>query len=254
MKHIVKKAKEPEEFTDWKHQEHDTLEVCYNKHVKPADCAWNHLPSNMPDVPENKIVYYTKTKLKAELLDEQGFICAFCMEKLENNAYCTLDHLVPKSDNARDNTFNYYNLLVACSGINDESGNKKLKDDLRHCNNKKGNYPIKVSPLDPICEQKFNFTIDGNIYPNNENDIDAITTIGILGLSSPILVRKRKEAIDRKIYPNLPTIDKYGNIIENSGSINNEDAKELLGTIDQKLNSAFEPFCMAIKYVLENNF
>ncbi|HMR86545.1 MAG TPA: TIGR02646 family protein [Saprospiraceae bacterium] len=250
MKYIVKKNPEPKEFTDWKEQERETLESCYSREIRPAESAWIELKSNLPNYEEEGICYYSTKQLKAELLDEQGFICAFCMEKLENNSQCSIDHLKPKSENPSENTFDYYNLLAVCEGKN--PSDKPLKEDLRHCNNKKEDKSIEISPLEFSCEENFIFDAMGNIYSNNQENINAINTIERLGLKSPILVKKRKEAIERTLYPDLPTIDDNGRLITKNRIINRNDVLELLTTIDQKVENEYNPYCMAIKCVLEN--
>ncbi len=250
MKYIMKKS-EPSEFAEWKEQEKDNLESCYKrpKEDKPSECAWNNLPSNLPINAEEGIIYYSKKQLKGELLDEQGLICAFCTDKLENNHHCTIDHLQPKSENPRENTFDYFNLLAVCEGKNPSE--TPLKGDLRHCNNKKDNNPIEVSPLEPTCEENFIFDAFGKIYPNPEENENAANTIEKLGLNSPILVRKRKEEIDRILFPFTVEFDDNRNIIESIRQITRQEALSILTTIDQRSGNQFKPFCITIKQVLQ---
>lgn len=254
MKFIVKKYPEPIDFVEWKEQEKEALESCYKKPKvdKPSECAWNHLPSNLPDNAEKGIKYYSKKQLKDEILDEQGFICAFCMNKLENNYQCTLDHLKPKSANPTENTFDYYNLLAVCEGKNPLT--KPLKDDLRHCNNKKEDKLIEISPLELDCEEKFIFDAVGNIYPKIETDQASINTIKILGLDSIYMVNLRKDAIERILYPDQPELDEKGNLIKSNRLITSTEAQNHLQSIDRKSENKFHPFCLAIKCILENFF
>ena len=154
MRHIVKNA-EPQDFIKWKIQEKDHLEFCYQKSEGAADCAWSHLPSNDPESPEEDITYFSKKSLKDGLLNEQGFICAFCMAGLQNDHSCTIDHLQPKTIDPRNNTFEYQNLLGSCSGIPDVATRLQYKEELRHCNNKKEDHLIYIS---------FRFNLSKKIY------------------------------------------------------------------------------------------
>ncbi len=245
MKFITKND-EPQEFIDWKVQEKGRLEQCYMRESKAADCAWEHLPSNLPQLEEDGIIYYTKTKLKENLLNEQGHICAFCMNRLDNDSKCTIDHWVPKSQDARRYTFDYQNLLAACSGTKDDKG-RQIKPEDRYCNNKKDDKPIEkngisivITPLQDDCEDKFIFAMDGKIYGVDEM---ANHTIALLGLDSHILIRARKNAIYKYSYSN--PMSKL--------SLNSSDEiQQKLANLKTTKKGKYEPFCVAIEQVLRN--
>lgn len=247
MKHIVKNE-EPVEFTAWKDQEAASLELCYEREKGAAKCAWYLLPSNEPEIPEDGITYFSKKMLKDALLEEQGGICAFCMAGLENNHHCTFDHLQPKENNPRNNTFDYQNLLACCSGIVTEGAALNYKEDLRHCNNKKEDKTIPITPLMVDCESKFLYTIDGVVLPAHENDDQTITTIERLGLNSKILEKRRKDTIYHYLYPDVPTEDKTNP----PRRITKEEAKTKIAELSQKSNARFSPFVMAVIQVLES--
>lgn len=195
---IQKKPETLQKLEDWKEQENDVLEFYYNSN--DATSAWNHLPSSPPRKPEQNVFYYSKSELKGELLKEQFFICAYCMDRLEQDHKCTIDHVVPKSINARLYTFDYNNLVATCSGsavIERDGKGRRINAANRHCNNKKAEQDILVSPLQEGCAEKFTFTEEGEILGN---DVDANLTIEVLGLDCEKLIIARRNAIRSVIY------------------------------------------------------
>ena len=150
----------------------------------------------------------------------------------------------------------YQNLLASCKGsvrIEDSDGKRqrprRIKENLRHCNNKKDESPIRVSPLDIDCESRFKFTVDGHIYPASEGDEEAIQTIHVLGLDSIILVRKREAAIDRVLYPDPP--DEEGK--RSNRLISKEEGLAKIEELWKRIDNRYEPFCAAIIQVIEQN-
>jgi len=255
MKFIQKQEREPVEFTKWKRQEEEVLDSYYKREVGAAKLAFEHLASSPPPQADPGIHYYSKQQLKDSLLDEQGFLCAYCMRGLINDSSCTIDYLKPKSSNPRENTFHYHNLLSSCSGSVSKRGRLgnhgvgyHLKEDLRHCNNKKGEKSIPISPLNSLCESRFIFSISGEILPAFGDDWEAIQTIELLGLNSSLLVRQRASAIERMLYPDLP--DNEGNLTNRL--ISREEGLKKVSQLRKKgMNNRYEPFCIALIYVIE---
>ena len=85
----------------------------------------------------------------------------------------------------------YQNLHVSCQ--------KRLEPgEPHHCGTLKGGWfdeDLLVSPLDPGCEARFRFSLDGAIYPHNPQDDAARTTISKLGLDIDKLRALRKAAL-----------------------------------------------------------
>jgi hypothetical protein len=119
---------------------------------------------------------------------------------------------------------------------------------LRHCNNKKDDHPISISPLDLSCQQRFGFSLEGEIFPIIETDIEAIDTIQKLGLDSKILERRRKEVIQNYLYPDLP----FEGHIKSNRLITKEEALNKIQELTQKKNGEFVPFVTAVIKILEN--
>ena len=67
-----------------------------------------------------------KNKLRQSLLQDQGYICAYCMSAIENNAKSTkIEHYVPRNDS---NEMKYKNLLAVCYGGEGSSDKQQTCD------------------------------------------------------------------------------------------------------------------------------
>jgi uncharacterized protein (TIGR02646 family) len=117
-----------------------------------------------------------KGDLLKALLEEQGYICAYCMQTInENNS--SIEHIIGQSftDENGDklgekNQLNYENLLAVCEG-------KSCKDNL-HCDKSRANYqkdrPLFASPLQHKIIQNIKFSEKGLIYYKDFLEIEEI--------------------------------------------------------------------------------
>ena len=163
---------------------------------KIAGATYEDLVKNHRDI-------YEVTRLS--LAEEQGYICCYCGQRISGFERTQIEHIFPKGTAAYGRMQLDYetNLLASCDG-----GKYRRKvdssipaDDL-HCDTKKSQDPIPVTPLNQTCEDKFLFNIDGDILGIGS---DAEATIEILNLKSPMLKNMRKAAIDN--YTLFPPID-----------------------------------------------
>ncbi len=129
-----------------------------------------------------------KEDLRKALLEEQGYICAYCMNRIENDRSITkIEHFKPQTK-FLELELVYKNLLAVCKG-----GEGKPKY-LQHCDTKKGDELITINPLDKSCERLVKFTSGGFVFSNDpiiEKDL-----IEVLNLNIDILVDQRKVVID----------------------------------------------------------
>ncbi|MBF0144325.1 MAG: TIGR02646 family protein [Magnetococcales bacterium] len=166
MKYICK-GSPPKQFTDW---------------LATANDAWK---------PEFDSMYSNiKTPLKQSLMKEQGYICCYCERRLrENDSH--VEHFKPQK-NFKKYALDYGNMLCSCQL-------ELARGEPRHCGNSKGDWfdeKLLISPLDPNCERKFRYTVDGKILPADNQDAAAMETIKALGLDLEKLNKLRKAAID----------------------------------------------------------
>jgi hypothetical protein len=118
------------------------------------------------------------TDLEAALLAEQGYLCAYTGRRIGKDSY-HMEHVKP-------------NRSVPCL-YGAEAKKNFPKPDEEH---------LFVSPLNPSCEQRFNFTAQGIIKPTSDSDEAAKRTIEKLNLNEPReLVPLREAAIDGALKP-----------------------------------------------------
>ena len=108
-----------------------------------------------------------KPMILKDLLEEQGYICAYCMRKIdEKNA--TLEHLIGQNYTdeqgakiGKKEDTNYLNMLAVCKG------NSCLKD--LHCDKSRSKFQARrallfISPLNKSQMQNIKFSHSGVIY------------------------------------------------------------------------------------------
>jgi uncharacterized protein (TIGR02646 family) len=79
-----------------------------------------------------------KDVIKQQLLDEQGYCCAYCTRSItiEN---MKLEHWSPQSISPPDRSLEYSNMLGCCPGV-------LYNGTFRHCDTSKGGTPITFDP------------------------------------------------------------------------------------------------------------
>lgn len=174
------------------------------------------------------------TNLRAELLSEQGYICCYCMARIEDWS-SHIEHFVPRvasklrphAIDTQDLELSYDNMLMSCNG---EHG------DGAHCGRCKDceDSPMLLSPTDPAIEEVFTYGIDGSIDGTSP---EAMTSIRILNLNTLQLRRHRRSAIH------------MSELFEDTGR-STEDAIFYYGSKD--LDGYYSPFCMSVIYCLKN--
>lgn len=105
MKHINILEEAPHAFAQWLEDHQDAIS---NK-IQDANVTGNHLWAYFKANPE---IY---AALKQKLLENQGFICCYCGQRIEKNHYTTIEHLLAKSTH-KNLTLQLSNLLASCKG------------------------------------------------------------------------------------------------------------------------------------------
>lgn len=217
MKYIQKTTCEPSLFIAWKIDHATTINTLNNN----ATVLWDYFGKNHGGV---------KIDLKEQLCQDQGFICCYCMQRICNDDQTVIEHLEAKSNDPLNLTFDFSNLLASCHG---EARTPKPK--VMHCDGSKGPDSIAIHPLMPDCETFFKFTSEGEIIGDNTPATD---TINLLGLDVQKLKLLRKSAID----------DELANTATRDAAI------KRVNELTQKQSSHFTPFCVALIYILKDEF
>ncbi|OJT21826.1 TIGR02646 family protein [Archangium sp. Cb G35] len=123
-----------------------------------------------------------KSQVKQALLDEQGFVCCYCEQRIES-ANSHIEHLESRHTSPK-RVFDYTNLLASCT--------KKS-----HCGSLKGSKALRVHPLMPDCREYFIFTSNGTVQPTDNPTRRSMAEEAIkdLGLGISTLNAQRKSAI-----------------------------------------------------------
>lgn len=124
-----------------------------------------------------------KSEIKALLLEEQGFVCCYCEQRIEvENSH--IEHLASRKFHPK-RTFDYSNLLACCLTP-------------KQCGDLKGSKELKIHPLLSDCREYFHFTGDGRALPGGSpaRSAEAKEAIdNVLGLGVNALRAQRRAAI-----------------------------------------------------------
>jgi uncharacterized protein (TIGR02646 family) len=135
--------------------------------------------------------YAEKDELRAALLEEQGFLCCYCMQRITAESM-KVEHWASQRRYG-SLQIAYRNLLGACRG--GEGQPRKHQ----HCDTHKGDEPITVSPLDETkhCERAIRYLANGEIA---SDDATVQKDLGeTLNLNTDQLKRNRRSVSDEVI-------------------------------------------------------
>lgn len=128
-----------------------------------------------------------KKVLRESLLEEQKYLCAYCMSRIRDDGDIKIEHLKARDE---DNELEYVNLLAVCKGNEGQPYRKTT------CDTRKGNKSIAINPLNSDCMKTINYRNDGTIFSTDvtyDNDINDILN---LNCKEGYLKRNRKAALD----------------------------------------------------------
>lgn len=125
-----------------------------------------------------------KIALQEALLAEQGYLCAYCMKRIEMHNI-RIEHWKAQSADKTDHSheLDYDNLLGVCEGKIDFTPNSKNPDQLKnHCETHRNNIALTVHPTDARLVDQIKFTENGIISSDNsdiEKDLDKTLNLNI---------------------------------------------------------------------------
>ncbi|MDD4856142.1 MAG: hypothetical protein PHQ22_04775 [Sulfuricurvum sp.] len=170
----------------------------------------------------NNIPRLTKLILKKSLLEEQGFLCAYCMSKI-NCDNIKIEHW--RSQSKKKYPFlqlAYSNLFAVCNG------NENNPPSNQYCDTKKGNKDLKFN----LANQNLN--IEEIVYYSSSGEIKSIDADfedelnEVLGLNISQLKDSRKKVLDSIINIIMNQNDKHSiqNFIQRWSSIDSSGHKK----------------------------
>lgn len=161
---LIEKSKEPKELTEYR---------------RKIAAAYGALDEDVKD------------KLKESLLEEQGYICCYCMQRISKENM-KIEHWDPQNLSPNKQLL-YTNMFAACKG-NEKKGNRK---EVQTCDTRKGELQLNLNPLKKSDMDTIYYTIDGKIFSSNSTFNEEINTT--LNLNYKLLVKARKEAVNAVI-------------------------------------------------------
>ena len=156
---------------------------------------WREANAGIPENLRYNCGRWPSTDIKAALMREQGYLCAYTMKRIPGNEDCHIEHVVSRDQCHREwpeGEVDYRNLVACYPGKGGCAYGAKQKD----------NHPIDnanfVSPLSADVEQRFSYSSNGSISAD-VSDGAACSTIRILKLDHDDLVELRRAAINEAV-------------------------------------------------------
>lgn len=128
-----------------------------------------------------------KADIRTQLLKEQGYICAYCMQRIVDDQSTTKVEHWHCQNNYPNEQLRYTNMLAVCSGNT---------QGCLHCDTKKANHDIKYNPAEPThrIESKIKYSTGGEIQ-SEELDFNQQLN-DLLGLNCSRFIENRKAIIN----------------------------------------------------------
>lgn len=136
-----------------------------------------------------------KSSLRQSLLEEQGYLCAYCMKRIRYNKDIKIEHYHARN---AENQFDYKNLLAVCTGNVTASNMKTHMDPKRFtCDSMKKDQTLHIDPQNQTDMNTIYYDNQGKIYSNRyQEDLD-----NLLNLNDPqgYLISNRRAALQAVI-------------------------------------------------------
>ena len=140
------------------------------------DTGWENISADDKNKARSAFDQLDKRIIRAQLLDEQKGICAYCMRRITEQKHTSIEHWMPISDDATK-ALDYDNMLLCCDGGRNDVADGS--DQTLCCDAAKDNRTIKISPFQKGQMEKIRYDRQGRIYvypldQDLQNDIDHI--------------------------------------------------------------------------------
>ena len=131
------------------------------------------------------------------LLEEQGYICAYCERRIphrdapgeEDHRIDNLSTQMKARQTGDDSDLDYHNMVICCPG--NIANDKKYY----HCDKAKGHKPLTISPLSAAMMYTIGYTGTCKIKSSDKTLNDELNENG-LNLNNSFLLQHRQEAWD----------------------------------------------------------
>jgi uncharacterized protein (TIGR02646 family) len=179
--------------------------------------------------------YEEKDELRLKLLEEQGYICCYCMSRIQapTRDKMKIEHWQSQVE-FQGLQLDYRNLLASCRG-NEDSDSKDF-----HCDKKKSDDRITLNPMNKQMMEQITFGKYGDIRINDEALQDDVNNV--LNLNAQTLKTQRES-----VYKGVTLFLKkeFGNKPPSKAVLN-----RALKKWSEKNDGQFQPFCQVVIYFL----
>lgn len=138
--------------------------------------------------------YDRKDDVRESLLKEQGYLCGYCMKRLESCEDVKIEHIIPQSNLSEDEraALDYRIMIGVCYG-NEGNPKKELT-----CDAHRGNEDLSVDPFNAFSISLIKYYSDGTIYSEDENINKDLNSTLNLNYNGPgvYLKENRKEVLN----------------------------------------------------------
>jgi len=203
---------------------------------------WRAAFQNDPNFGYLLIEANLRREIRQALVVEQGGLCAYTGRRIDE-ASCHIEHPKPQTHCMNGEDASFANMLACVPAPNVPA--------LPYGAHKKGAWPdateeaLFVSPLRPGCEERFSFTLNGEIRASSPTDAAAMKTIEQLGLDHALMKQFRKAAIEA-------TLGMRGRGYASLDLHNARARLNGLRTAEQN-RRLLEPFCFVLKQALQRH-
>lgn len=207
--------------------------ILINKGIEPKSLTEYRIKKANPNYSYDD--YMDKDDIRLSLLDEQGHICAYCMQRITQNNM-KIEHWHSQSEYP-DEQLDYKNMLACCKG-----GEGNISEQ-QYCDTAKGNQSLKYNPSYQqhhiLLQIKYKFK-DGEIYSEEQEFTQQLNDV--LNLNVAMLKNNRKIVIDEI----MKQLDKQ------RGTVSAKFLQMLLAKYTQKsVDGKLQPYCGIVRYYLE---
>ena len=185
---------------------------------------WRDLSDVDTDAIRHTFDALPKDMVRASLLEDQHYLCAYCMRAIKNDEHTTIEHFKPLSS-GKEAALDYNNFLAVCDG--GQSTDVQNTRRILCCDASKGNQSLSVlNPLDAEITSHISYTRQGTIQYICPQDWDA----------------EKKKAVDEDINKTLRLngqVDKDHCTIRDTATMlvkNRKDAYETYTRLILRLN------------------
>lgn len=186
----------------------------------------------------------TLEAIRKQMLEEQGYLCAYCMQRIVLETV-TIEHFLAQNPADAGGevglSIDYNNMLGVCQG-NKAGGNYKALT----CDKHRGNIPLFMNPLQKHLVQQIKYKGDGTIYsddPQINKDLEETLNLNYAGVSfkknRKAVLDALKRYMDKEFASRKVPVQKLTQFFEyfaNTGVINRAELSDVALAVRQRAN------------------